>query len=75
MTELLKRAVAAMEELPDDIQDAIAARLLQEIADERAWAKRFTATSDEQWSALAQSVREAISSQATIPLEDLLPPA
>ncbi len=48
MTRLLKRAIAEIEKLPEDIQDAIAARLLAEAADEQAWDERFPATTDEQ---------------------------
>lgn len=41
MTELLQRVIAEIEELPDEVQDAIAARLLAELEDERAWKVRF----------------------------------
>lgn len=38
MTGLLQRAISQIEKLPADVQDAIAARLLADIADEEAWA-------------------------------------
>jgi len=38
MTELLRRAIAELEKLPDDQQDAIASRLLAELKDEQSWA-------------------------------------
>lgn len=71
MTELLRRAIAAIEQLPDDAQDAIAARLLAEVADERAWADRFEATTDDQWDRLAEGVRQAIAAGEIEPLEDV----
>ncbi len=47
MTELLQRAVAEMEELPPETQDAIATRILADLTDEGAWAARFAATTEE----------------------------
>lgn len=44
MIKLLEQAVAEIEKLPEDAQDAIAARLLADLADEKAWAARFAAT-------------------------------
>ena len=40
MTDLLRRVFTEIEKLPADEQDAIAARLLNELADDRAWAAR-----------------------------------
>ena len=48
MTELLRRAIAKLEKLPDDQQDVIASRLLAELKDEQAWASRFESTTNEQ---------------------------
>jgi hypothetical protein len=48
MTALLEQAVAEIEKLPADAQDAIATRFLAEVADEQAWAGRFMATTDAQ---------------------------
>jgi hypothetical protein len=70
MTELLQRAIAAIEQLPADAQDAIAARLLAEIHDEEAWGARFGATTDAQWDRLADSVRRAIAAGEVEPLEE-----
>jgi hypothetical protein len=75
MTRLLKRAIAEIEKLPEDIQDAIAARLLAEAADEQAWDERFRATTDEQWERLAEEVRHDIASGSTTPLEEVFPPS
>ena len=74
MTELLQRAIAEIEKLPDELQDAIAQRMLEEMADEQAWAARFEATTDAQWGQLAETARRAIRDGSTIPLEDALPP-
>ena len=74
MTELLECAIAAIQELPEEIQDAIAARLLLEVVDEQAWAARFEATTSTQWDRLAETVRHAIAAGDTAPLDDVFPP-
>ena len=63
MTALLEQAMAAIQQLPADTQDAIATRLLAEVADEHAWAERFEATTDAQWDRIAASVRQAIATE------------
>lgn len=40
MTELLRRAIAEIEQLPNDQQDAIATRLLAELQDEKSWTSK-----------------------------------
>ena len=74
MTELLKKAITAIEALPDDVQDAIAARLLAEAEDEAEWARRFEQTTAVQWNRLAEAVRESIAREPTEPLEEVFPP-
>ncbi len=56
MTTLLQRAVAEVEKLPPQDQDAIAGRLLAEVDDERQWDKRFGSTTDDQWDRLVAEV-------------------
>lgn len=73
MTELLQQAIAVLEKLPADQQNAIAKRLLFELADEQAWAIRFKATTDEQWDRLANRVRQEIIAGDTEPLDDVFP--
>jgi len=73
MTTLLQRAVAEVEKLPIEDQDAIAARLLAEVEDERAWAARFAATTDEQWDRLAAEVRRDVATGKTRPPEEAFP--
>lgn len=75
MTELLQRAIEAIEQLPADVQDAIATRLLAEVADEQAWAARFGTTTDAQWDRLADTVRRTIAAGDTTPLDDVFPPS
>ena len=53
MTRLLEQAIAQIEKLPEDAQDAIAGQLLAEVIDEEEWATRFAATTDEQWDRMA----------------------
>ena len=74
MTTLLQQAIAEIEKLPAEGQDAIATRIIADLADERAWATRFGATSDEQWERLAQRARREIASGETTPLDDVFPP-
>jgi hypothetical protein len=57
MTELLKEALAQIQQLPPEQQDAIATRLLDELKDDQAWKERFAATTDDQWDKLAKMVR------------------
>jgi hypothetical protein len=72
MTKLLERAVAEAARLPDEAQDALAARILAEIADEREWDRAFMATTDEQWDRLAGLARREIASGGSKPLNDLI---
>ena len=57
MTTLLRQAVAEVEKLPVEDQDAIASRFLAEFEDERAWSARFDATTDDQWDRMIDAVR------------------
>lgn len=65
MTELLQQAIAQIQQLPHDQQDAIAARFLAELEDERKWEARFAATTDEQWDQMAAMVRQEIANGET----------
>jgi hypothetical protein len=60
MTELLRYVVAEIEKLTEEEQNAIASRLLAELEDEREWKSRFEATTQRQWNALAEMVRQDI---------------
>ena len=68
MTELLQRAIDEIQRLPAEEQDAIAARILAELEDERAWAAQFAATTDDQWDRMAERVRRDIACGGTVPL-------
>ncbi len=74
MTVLLEQAMAASAKLPADTHDAIATRLLAEVADEHVWAERFEATTDAQWGRIAESVRQAMATGDLVPLDDVFPP-
>jgi hypothetical protein len=74
MTELLQRLIAEIEKLPAEEQDALAARILAELADEQVWAARFKATTDEQWDRLTEAVRREIAAGDIAPLDDVFPP-
>jgi hypothetical protein len=73
MTELLQRALAEIAKLPTDTQDAVATRILADLADEQAWTERFEATSAKQWTRLAEMARREIAQEDTIPLEKVFP--
>jgi hypothetical protein len=74
MTTLLQRAIAEAEKLPIEDQDAIASRLLAEVEDERQWAARFAATSDDQWDRIVEEVRRDVATGGTRPLDEAFPP-
>ena len=74
MTELLQQAIAQIQKLPPDQQDAVAARLLAELQDEKRWETRFAETTDDQWDQMAAMVRQEIASGKTVPLDDVFPP-
>ncbi len=46
MTELLKRAIAKLQTLPESEQDALASLILEEIEDERRWDESFSRSPD-----------------------------
>lgn len=73
MTELLRQAIAEIEKLPEDQQNAIASRLLAELKDEQLWTTRFSATTNEQWDKLTVMVREEIINGETISLDEIFP--
>ena len=74
MTELLQRAVAEIQKLPADTQDAIAARILADLEDEQAWAAQFAATTDDQWARMAEQVRHEIRTGDVVDLDDVFSP-
>lgn len=59
MTQMLEQALAQVQQLPQTEQDAIAALILEELADERRWDKAF-AKSQDQLARLAARAREEI---------------
>ena len=75
MTRLLEQAINEIGKLSAEEQDAIAERILLELADEREWDSRFNATTDEQWDRLAQLVHYEIAAGETEPLENIFPAA
>jgi hypothetical protein len=73
MTELLQQAIAQIQKLPPDQQDAIAARFLAELQDEQKWETRFATTTDDQWDQMAAMVRQEIAAGETVPLDEVFP--
>ncbi|MEP7366352.1 MAG: hypothetical protein ABI972_24095 [Acidobacteriota bacterium] len=71
MTTLLEQALQKVGSLPADEQDAIASQILDSIADEEAWKRRFAAKKD----ILRRMADEALAEDArgeTRPLDELL---
>ncbi|MBE9200782.1 MULTISPECIES: hypothetical protein [unclassified Nodularia (in: cyanobacteria)] len=75
MTELLQRVIAEIQKLPEEEQNAIATRLLDELKDEQGWKIRFQATTANQWDNLADMVRQEIASGEVTPLDEVFPPS
>ena len=73
MTELLQQAIAQIQKLPPDQQDAIASRFLAELQDEQKWESRFAATTDDQWDQKAAMVRQEIATGDHTPLSEVFP--
>lgn len=73
MTELLEQAITEIGKLPAAEQDAIASRILAELADEQQWTTRFDATTDQQWDRLSELARQEISAGSTESLDDVFP--
>jgi len=59
MTQLLEQAIAQLQSLPAEDQDAIASLILAEIADESQWDKSF-ADSQRELARIAEKVRSDI---------------
>jgi len=60
VTSLLEKALKKVGTLPQDEQDAIAAEILDSLADEEAWRKKFSMKRDR----LRQLAREALDEDA-----------
>ncbi|WP_019503015.1 hypothetical protein [Pseudanabaena sp. PCC 6802] len=73
MTKLLQQAIAKIQQLPPEQQDAIASRFLDELQDEQQWETRFAATTDDQWDRMAAMVRQEIAMSETTPLSEVFP--
>lgn len=68
MTKLLEEAIAAVSQLPEADQDAIAALILKELASEQRWTEAF-AKSETQLAQLADEALAEFRQGKTQPLE------
>ena len=71
MPTLLEMALEKVGVLPQDEQDAIAAQILDSLADEERWRKRFAEKRD----VIRRMAQEALDEDArgeTVPMDDLL---
>jgi hypothetical protein len=73
MTKLLQQAIAQIQQLSPEQQDAIASRFLDELQDEQKWEARFASTTDDQWDQMAAMVRQEIAMGETTPLSEVFP--
>lgn len=73
MTSLLEQAFHEIEKLSEERQNAIAARLLADLADERQWAEQFAATTDSQWDNMAAMVRKEVENGNVARLDNIFP--
>lgn len=71
MTKLLEQAIAQLKTLSDEEQDAIASRLLAEMADDLQWQAQFAFTTDQQWDQMATMVRQEIIASDITPLGEV----
>jgi hypothetical protein len=71
MTGLLEEALRRVETLPDDLQDAVAARIMENLEDEEEWAKRFR-DNPEVLRALAREAADEHRRGTTRPLDELI---
>ena len=71
MTTLLGKALEKVGVLPEDEQDAIASQILDSLADEEAWKRRFAEKRD-RIRKLAQDALDEDERGETRPLDDLL---
>ncbi|BCU13980.1 MULTISPECIES: hypothetical protein [Microcystis] len=73
MTKLLQQAIAQIQQLPPEQQDAIASRFLDELKDEQKWEASFAATTDEQWEQMTAMVRQEIAMGETTLASEVFP--
>jgi hypothetical protein len=73
MTELWQQAIAEIEKLSPNQEDAIASRLLAEVQDEQQWETSFNKTTDDKWDKMAEMVRQEIRNSKTVLLNEIFP--
>lgn len=73
MTNLLEQAFHEIEKLSKERQDAIATRLLADLADESQWVDQFATTTDSQWDNMAATVRKEIADGNVTRLDNIFP--
>ena len=73
MTELLQQAIAQIQLLSPDRQDAIEASFLAELKNEQQWETHISETTDDQWDRMAAMVRQEILMSEVMPLDEILP--
>lgn len=72
MTQLFDQAMAEVAKQPANVQDAVAALILDELRDDAHWQTAFDRTSDADWEAMVQQVQAEIDGGRTEPLAHLI---
>ena len=73
MTELLQQAIAQIQRLSPDRQDAIAAGFLADLKSDQQWDACFSETTDDQWETMAARVRQEILIGEVVSLDEVFP--
>jgi hypothetical protein len=68
MNKMLERALAAVKELPEAQQEAIAANILDDLEAERNWEERFAKSQDHP-ARLSKRAGEHIADDTTLPFD------
>ena len=68
MHKMLERAFAEVAKLPEDRQEAIARRILEDVEAERGWDERFAKSQDKLWE-LAERAREEVARGDVLPYD------
>ena len=68
MNKLLEKAFAEVAKLPEDQQEAIASRIIEDVEAERGWDERF-AKSQDVLAELSRKAGEHIAQRTTLPID------
>lgn len=70
MTQLMETLIDQLHEIPEEEQDGVAARLLEDLKSERRWDELFASTTEEQWDKLEKEALDEFERGETKSMED-----